>query len=91
MAFHFFNCFFQSILQTGQFKPIRDGEVPEEDLTVNSETEDSSKITTAIFYSITSTQKGTYPNFLFKYFKCSVFTALMYKFVLSLELFKKGL
>ncbi|XP_063405322.1 malonyl-CoA decarboxylase, mitochondrial-like isoform X1 [Mytilus trossulus] len=47
-----------SILQTGQFKPIRDGDVPEEDLSVNSETEDSSKITTAIFYSITSTQKG---------------------------------
>ena len=50
----------QSILQTGQFKPVKGEEIQEEDLTVNAETEDPKTITTAIFYSITSTQKGWY-------------------------------
>lgn len=46
-----------SILQTGQFKPVKD-DIHEEDLAMLYDTEDSNKITTAIFYSITSTQKG---------------------------------
>lgn len=47
-----------SILQTGQFAPVKKSISAEDNLTLDSETEDASKITTAIFYSITSTQKG---------------------------------